>query len=349
MTMTAMTWKLIAASVAAAFTVAVGTWGFAARPEQAASSSSPGTPVVALGGDVIKPGEQNASAALRARSVNRMKQILIAIHNYHEVNGRFPANVTDKDGKELLSWRVLLLPYLEQDRLYKQFKLDEPWDSANNKKLLAKMPDVFLGGFEKRGADLTYFQGFAGKGTMFEPGAKITLATVADGTSNSLAVIECGPPVEWTKPADFPYDPKKKLPKLEAPFKNAVHVALADGSVRAIKPTADETQFRRLIETNDGEVIDFDKLAPAEELANEGAKGIEKVVKENEKMIDALAEDMHQYQKLLLVMAKKKSPDDPIKGIDRKRLAQLHEMLEAGLAKLQEETDQLRQEAGVKK
>ena len=65
---------------------------------------------------------------------------MLALHNYHDAHGHFPADVRDKDGKPLLSWRVQILPYLEQERLYKQFKLDEPWDSEHNKKLIDKMP-----------------------------------------------------------------------------------------------------------------------------------------------------------------------------------------------------------------
>src|SRR5262249_30142494 len=83
-------------------------------------------------------------AASRTRSANNLKQIGLAMHNYHDVNGAFPpAAVCDKTGKPMLSWRVLILPYIEQDALYKEFKLDEPWDSEHNKKLLAKMPKVY--------------------------------------------------------------------------------------------------------------------------------------------------------------------------------------------------------------
>ena len=79
----------------------------------------------------------------RTNSTNNLKQIALALHNYADANrGKLPGDVLDKTGKPLLSWRVLLLPYLEQNDLYKQFKLDEPWDSKNNRPLLEKMPKV---------------------------------------------------------------------------------------------------------------------------------------------------------------------------------------------------------------
>ena len=81
--------------------------------------------------------------AERARSMNNLRQLMLALHNYHDAHGHFPTDIRDKDGKPLLSWRVHILPYIEQENLYRQFKLDEPWDSEHNKKLVKSMPKVF--------------------------------------------------------------------------------------------------------------------------------------------------------------------------------------------------------------
>src|SRR5439155_8430347 len=93
------------------------------------------SPVVVQG--LATLAAQVRAAAGRNQSMNNLKQIALAFHNYLDVNKAFPAS-TSKDGKPLLSWRVHILPYLEQDGLYKQFKLDEPWDSEHNKALIAK-------------------------------------------------------------------------------------------------------------------------------------------------------------------------------------------------------------------
>ena len=78
------------------------------------------------------------------QSQNNLKQLNLAILVYEHAHGSFPpAYTTGKDGKPLLSWRVHILPYMDQDALYKQFHLDEPWDSEHNKALVAQMPAAY--------------------------------------------------------------------------------------------------------------------------------------------------------------------------------------------------------------
>lgn len=90
-----------------------------------------------------KATDEQAEKNLTASGDN-LKMIALAVISYADTNrGNLPHNITDKDGKVLLSWRVAILPFLEQNELYKEIKLDEPWNSENNKKLLEKMPNVF--------------------------------------------------------------------------------------------------------------------------------------------------------------------------------------------------------------
>ena len=104
-------------------------------------------------------------------SMNNLKQIALALHNYHAAMGSFPATASmSKDGKPLLSWRVHILPYLEQDNLFKQFKLDEPWDSEHNKALIAKMPDIYRSPAQKVGDGKTTYLAPMGKNTVIAPG-----------------------------------------------------------------------------------------------------------------------------------------------------------------------------------
>src|SRR5829696_8812925 len=76
----------------------------------------------------------------RKATANNLRFIGLAFHNYHDVNGALPSNLKTKDGKPGLIWRVAILPYIQEDELYKQFKLNEPWDSEHNAKLIDRMP-----------------------------------------------------------------------------------------------------------------------------------------------------------------------------------------------------------------
>jgi hypothetical protein len=197
-------------------------------------------------------------------SANNMKQIGLAHHAYHDANGFMAQDVTDKDGKPLLSWRVHMLPYLEEGNLYKQFKLDEMWDSDNNKKLIEKMPKVYAPIRVKAKEGETFYQCFTGKDAMFGTGKKVSFATLTDGTSNTIMTIEAGDPVIWTKPADIAYDKDKPLPKLGGMFDGNFNIGLADGSVMWVKKGFDEKTLRGAITPNGGEVIDLKKLKTRE-------------------------------------------------------------------------------------
>lgn len=200
-------------------------------------------------------------SASRLQSANNLKQIGIAMHNYHDVNGRFPpAAVYDKDGKPLLSWRVLILPYVEQDALFKEFHLDEPWDSEHNKKLMEKLtPPVYVSPEAKdKDKHVTHYLGFHGKGAFFEGTQGIRIADITDGTSNTILAVEADKAVPWSKPEDLPYDPSKPLPMLGGLTPGGFNAAFCDGSVHFIKKDIDPKTLHLLIQRNDGQVIPGD-------------------------------------------------------------------------------------------
>ena len=193
-------------------------------------------------------------------STNNLKQIALGFHSYHDAYGHLPGNIEDKDGKPLLSWRVAILPFLEQDALYKQFKMDEPWDSDNNKKLIEKMPEIYAPVRVKAKAGETFYQVFEGEDALFGPKKKPPIVSITDGTSNTGMVFEAGETVSWSKPADMHFDQKKPLPKLGGLFDGESLVAMCDGSVKHLKKKPDEQQLKYMIMPADGNVIDFSKL-----------------------------------------------------------------------------------------
>jgi hypothetical protein len=180
------------------------------------------------------------------------------MHNYHATYGHLPPRaIFSNDGKPLPSWRVLLLPFLEGDNLYKQFNLEEAWDSPHNQKLLAQMPKLFAGPNVETTEPATVYQAFVGPGAFFEGTNALSFgADFPDGTSNTLMIAEAAKAVPWTKPEDLPYHPAKPLPKLGGHTPGGFSAAFCDGSVHVLGQNIKELVLRSLITRNGGEVID---------------------------------------------------------------------------------------------
>jgi hypothetical protein len=190
-------------------------------------------------------------------TINHLKQIALAMHNYNSTYNGFPAAAIcdKKTGKPLLSWRVAILQYIEEEALYKQFKMDEPWDSEHNLKLAKNMPKVYYNPkANKPGDNKTHYRLFYGKGAAFELNKTSSLATFTDGTSNTLMVVEAEEPVVWTNPNELAFDPTKALPKMLS-IDGKFSAAYGDGSVRTFKMPIDQEILKLLIQKNDGKPI----------------------------------------------------------------------------------------------
>jgi hypothetical protein len=192
-------------------------------------------------------------AAARMTVQNNMRQIGLGLHMYHDTNNKFPdPAIRDKSGKPLLSWRVAILPYIEQEGLYRQFKLDEPWDSPHNKPLLNQMPKTYG---HPAATDVdptkTYFQLPVGKKTMFPPGRQLSFAEIVDGSSNTIMLVEAATPVPWTKPEDFVVEENAPLPALGGQFPRQFLVILADGSPLVVDKSISEKSLRDVFGVDD--------------------------------------------------------------------------------------------------
>jgi hypothetical protein len=176
---------------------------------------------------------------------------------------RLPTDITDAAGKPLLSWRVAVLAYIdiELEGLFKQFKLDEPWDGEHNRKLIPKMPKVYAPVRVRAKPGETYYQVFAGDDALFGPNKRpLHPDGIPDGPSGTAMVVEAGEPVIWTKPADLPFDLKKPLPKLGGLFDGEFHVGLCDGSVVLVRKGFDAGEMRKLVTPAGREPLEFHKL-----------------------------------------------------------------------------------------
>jgi hypothetical protein len=204
---------------------------------------------------LLLPAVQAArEAARRAQCVNNLKQIALAMHNYADTYGCFPPAATyDADGKPLLSWRVLILPFIDGENISGQFHLDEAWDSPANKPLADQMPSAFRCPSEPEAKGLTTYQVIVDPRSIFtgKP-AGVPVNAVTDGTSNTLLVVESKSTVPWTKPEDL--STKSSDPLLGAGSKHpgGFDVAMADGSIRFFRTSTISPQVLKALVTRNG-------------------------------------------------------------------------------------------------
>ncbi|MFM9058286.1 MAG: DUF1559 domain-containing protein [Planctomycetaceae bacterium] len=226
---------------------------------------SPASTPVLIG--LLLPAVQSArEAARRTQAMNNIRQVMLAMLIHEDATRRLPSQaICDADGKPLLSWRVAILPYVEEAELYKQFHLDEPWDSEHNRKLIPLMPALLADPGatpEQVRAGLTTLQVLTGPDTPFpEPGRALTLGKITDGASKTLAVVEVTPDnaVPWTKPEDHPFDPARPLAGVGNP-QRAGGLFLGgffDGHIETFTPDLDPDRFNAHVTPSRGEAVQW--------------------------------------------------------------------------------------------
>ncbi len=209
--------------------------------------------------EMLGPIVAARNASERVQQKNNLKQVALAMFNYHDTFLHFP--VSDGNGetgtakKSGLSWRVFLLPYIEQAPLYKQFHFDEPWDSEHNKSLIPLMPETY----KVKGVDTpgeTTIHVFADVNTPFNPEKPTGMRDIIDGSSNTIMAVVGGPEtaVPWTKPGGLPFDTNNPIAALGT-LGESFLAALCDGAVREISAQIAPETLSNLIQHNDGKVV----------------------------------------------------------------------------------------------
>jgi hypothetical protein len=200
----------------------------------------------------------------RGANSDNFKRILLAMHNYHDTYQMFPPYTKDRDNKGIvgLSWRVYLLPFLGESKLYQEFRLNEPWDTPHNKGLIARMPKVYQSGWIGMPPGRTTFLAPAGEDTVFGSGKAIRIQDITDGTSNTAVLAEVKPElaVPWTAPQDYAFDPAAPARGLHVLDDGRFLAGLADGSVHQLRANVKADLLLHLFRKSDGKPLDWNAL-----------------------------------------------------------------------------------------
>jgi len=204
-------------------------------------------------------------AARRSACTNNLKQIALALHNYHDTYQCFPpAVVTDKQGRPMHSWRVAILPFIEQRPLYERYNFNEPWDGPNNRVLANTAISAYRCPSDPNPSSTeTNYVMIVGPGTIGGlPNEKVGFRDVTDGTSNTILLVEVvGTGIQWMEPTDLSIDELSLRlndgsdKSISSNHSGGAMVAFADGSVRFLANGIDPVTLRRLILRNDGQAI----------------------------------------------------------------------------------------------
>lgn len=200
----------------------------------------------------VDPNAPDPTAPLVREAVGKMREVMLSIINYEDAKKRFPGGSSKVSG---LSWRVHVLPFLKQQELFDQFKLDEPWDSPANLPLAAKMPDVFRIG--KGDESKTRFQVIRGPDLIFGLDQPQRLSALTDGVQNTVLTVLVGADkaVTWTQPDDFDFNAEKPIESL-GKMDNNVIVLASCTQVIGLGMQVDPKDFLALVTPKGGEVSD---------------------------------------------------------------------------------------------
>jgi hypothetical protein len=205
-------------------------------------------------------------AGIRARCLNNLKQISLALHNYHDTNKHFPpANTCDEDGKPLFSWRVDILPMLEHGSIYDSLNKDEPWNSPHNAKILDhKLPEFVCPRDTNKNDLSTSYIAIVGPGTAWREDGPVKLSDLPDRGSHTVMAVEVvNSGVHWAEPRDLTLDEALeglktgKGLRISSPHPDVINILFADGLVRTLPSKMPISVWQKLLA---GDAIDLDYI-----------------------------------------------------------------------------------------
>jgi prepilin-type processing-associated H-X9-DG protein len=195
----------------------------------------------------------------RNQCSNNLRQICLALHAYHQRYGSFPpAYVADASGKPLYSWRLLILPQLDNDNLFRQIRSDEAWDGPNNAKVTKTPMAVFACPSDihspKPSPAPTSYIAVVGPHTAWSDATPRKLSDFKNPSHTILVIEIANSRIQWTEPRDLYIGqmPMAVNPKIgqgiSSDHPGGVNAVFADGSVHFIPDTIDPKKLAELLD-----------------------------------------------------------------------------------------------------
>jgi hypothetical protein len=104
------------------------------------------------------------------------------------------------------SWRVLILPWLEQKEIYDRYRLDEPWDGPNNRKLHDLVVSAYVCPSHPGQGHSTAYMAVVGPETIWHGADPVRLEAVVDGADRTIHLVEVkSPSIHWMEPGDLEF------------------------------------------------------------------------------------------------------------------------------------------------
>jgi hypothetical protein len=210
-------------------------------------------------------------AADQMQSINNLKWIGLGVHNYYDTYRHFPPAYTSDSSSEqpLLSWRVHILPYIDEASLYEEFHLNEPWDSPHNATLIERMPDVYRSPYTTAEPGKTRYQAVRIEGSPFGEntadvnlGRFTTFSSIIDGTANTIMTVETDDEraVAWTQPGDFVPSPDDLMDGLHLDAQGRITAGFCDGAIQRLRSDIPDDVFLNLLRMQDRNPINWDVI-----------------------------------------------------------------------------------------
>ena len=271
----------VAGLAVAAVLVGIAAYVRSARDRSAAMAKGAAAMFILFFICMLHPVQRHAGEpARRSLCRNQLKQIVLGLHAYHDLYGCFPpAYVPGPDGKPWHSWRVLVLPFIEQQSLYDQYDFGEPWDGPNNSRLAARKPDIYNcpSDRDSHTSAVTNYVAVVGAKAAWAGSEPLDFGEFRDGTDSTILVVEvAGAGIHWMEPRDLSFEDARVgiNPPGRAGISShhsldhgyffhdepGVNVAMADGSVRFLADWLDQPTLQAMLTIDGHEQIELDTI-----------------------------------------------------------------------------------------